>query len=57
MELSGELSILYYPEEDKKIVNRAEDQIPIHVQQVLWLTSNAEVVGYERRGDSWILNE
>jgi hypothetical protein len=35
---------------------KPEDQAPIHVRQVLWLMDNAKNLGYERRGDSWVLN-
>jgi hypothetical protein len=35
---------------------KPEDQAPVHVRQVLWLLNNAQSLGYERRGNSWVLN-
>jgi hypothetical protein len=35
---------------------KPEDQAPVHVRQALWLMNNARNLGYERRGDSWIVN-
>ena len=34
---------------------KSESEAPIHVRQVLWLMNNAKNLGYERRGDSWLL--
>jgi hypothetical protein len=34
---------------------RQHSQVPMHVRQVLWLMENANTLGYERNGDSWIL--
>jgi hypothetical protein len=35
---------------------KPEDQVPVHVRQVLWLMNNAQSLGYKRKGDRWILN-
>jgi hypothetical protein len=35
---------------------KPDDQAPIHVRQAFWLTNNAKNLGYERRGDSWVVN-
>lgn len=37
-------------------IGKPETQVPIHIRQVLWLINNAKKLGYERRGDSWVLN-
>jgi hypothetical protein len=36
---------------------KPEDQLPIHVRQVLWLMNHAKKSGYERRGDRWVLTQ
>jgi hypothetical protein len=35
---------------------KPEDQAPVHVRQALWLMNNARILGYERRGNSWVVN-
>jgi hypothetical protein len=34
---------------------RPQDQVPIHIRQVLWLNANAASFGYEKRGNCWVL--
>ncbi len=36
---------------------KPEGQAPIHVRQALWLQKNAGSLGYEKRGNSWILKQ
>lgn len=36
---------------------KPEAQIPIHVRQLMWLLSNAQSLGYERKGNSWFLKQ
>ena len=34
---------------------KPEDQAPIHVRQMLWLRTNAQGLGYQQSGNSWVL--
>ena len=34
---------------------RSQQQVPMHVRQVLWLEENARAFGYERNGNGWLL--
>ena len=34
---------------------KPQDQAPIYIRQVLWLNANAASLGYERRGNRWML--
>jgi hypothetical protein len=36
---------------------KPEAQAPIHARQVLWLKANAQNLGYEQSGNSWILRQ
>lgn len=36
---------------------RPQEQLPIHVRQLLWLAANAGNFGYEQRGNSWYLKQ
>lgn len=36
---------------------RPENQVPIHIRQVLWLQRNADQFGYEKMGNSWKLKQ
>jgi hypothetical protein len=34
---------------------KPQNQAPFHVRQMLWLNANTTSLGYERRGNSWVL--
>ncbi len=34
---------------------KSEEQAPVHARQALWLQRNASSLGYEKRGNGWIL--
>jgi hypothetical protein len=34
---------------------KPQEQLPVHVRQLLWLAANASGFGYEQRGNSWYL--
>jgi len=36
---------------------KPQEQIPIHIRQLLWLAANAGGFGYEQRGNSWYLKQ
>jgi len=57
-ELESKISQIDFVDIDvEKLVNewgdKSQDQAPLHVRQLLWLTANAEKYGYQQSGNSW----
>jgi hypothetical protein len=36
---------------------KPQDQVPVHVRQILWLNTNANNLRYQRNGNSWVFKQ